>query len=166
MSHPSSSASSSCAARAHWTIYLPSLLIAACWLLIYVLAVRHEPVRHGLRALALAVEGLIVPLLVLFAAVRARVLLVEVRDGAGGGRVLYVRSGFLRPREVSIGAREVASVRVRRSWVHLVFGGGALEIATLSGERIYVNDLDHPQRIAAALVVPAQAAFGHEEKLR
>ena len=106
---------------------MPSLLIAACWLLIYVLAVRHEPVRHGLRALALAVEGLIVPLLVLFAAVRARVL---------------------------------------RSWVHLVLGGGALEIATLSGERIYVNDLDHPQRIAAALVVPAQAAFGHEEKLR
>tara|TARA_R110000868_G_scaffold115405_1_gene308160 strand:+ start:992 stop:1477 length:486 start_codon:yes stop_codon:yes gene_type:complete len=157
----SPSSPSPCAAKAHWTIYLPSLLIAACWALIYVLAVRHEPVRHGLKALALAVEALIVPVLVLFAALRARVLLVEVREGA----TLYVRSGFLRPREVSIGAREVASVRVRRGWVHLIFGGGALEIATLSGERIFVNDLDHPQRIATALVVPVKSEFGREEKL-
>tara|TARA_R110000868_G_scaffold17774_1_gene77582 strand:- start:5870 stop:6367 length:498 start_codon:yes stop_codon:yes gene_type:complete len=165
MSQSSSSSSASCAARAHWTIYLPSLLIAACWVFIYVLAVRHEPVRHGLRALALAVEGLIVPVLVLFAAVRARILLVEVRTGPEG-LGLYVRSGFVRAREVSIGAREVASVRVRRGWVHLVFGGGALDIRTLSGERIFVNDLDHPQRIAAALVVPVQSEFGHEEKLQ
>ncbi len=157
----SSSSPVSCAARAHWTIYLPSLLIAACWAFIYALAVYQEPMRHGLAALALAVEGLIVPVLVLFAAVRARILLVEMREGA----VLYVRSGFLRPREVSIGAREVASVRVRRGFVHMIFGGGALEIATLSGERIFVNDLDQPQRIAAALVVPVQSEFGHEEKL-
>lgn len=143
---------------------MPSLLIAVCWAVVYVLAVRHEPMRHGLKALALAVEALIVPVMALFAAVRARVLLVEVLERPQG-LALYVRTGFLRPREVSIGAGEVASVRVRRGWVNWIFGGGALEIATLSGERVFVNDLDHPQRISDALVVPVQNKFGRMEKL-
>ncbi|MDO8288747.1 MAG: PH domain-containing protein [Parvibaculum sp.] len=148
-------------ARAHWTIYLPSGVVALVWAAIYGWAAAHEPQLGALKALALAVEALGVPLLLFFAAVRARVLSVEVR----GDGVLSMRFGFLRPREVSIGLHEIASVRVRRSFVQALLGGGALDVKTLSGERLFVTDLDHPDDIAAALVVPVRDDFGHTDTL-
>lgn len=152
-----------CAAHAHWTIYLPSLVVALVWAGVYLIAVRHQPALEGLRALALAVEGLIVPVLLFFAAVRARVLTAAMRDE---GQRLYVCSGFFRPQDISIGVSEIASVRVRRSLPQRLFGGGALDIKTLSGERVFVSDLDRPDVIAAALVSPKRAAFGRVEILK
>jgi uncharacterized membrane protein YdbT with pleckstrin-like domain len=151
------------AAHAHWTIYLPSLVVALVWAGVYLIAVWHQPVLEGLRALALAVEGLIVPILLFFAAVRARVLTAEMRDE---GTRLYVRSGFFRPQEISIGVSEIATVRVRRSLPQRFFGGGALDIKTLSGERVFVSDLDRPGVVAAALVSPRRAGFGRVEILK
>lgn len=150
-----------CAAHAHWTIYLPSVVVAAVWAAIYGWAVTRQPELGGLKAVALAVEGLGVPVLFAFAALRARVL--EVRLCEGG--VLYLRSGVLAPREVTIGMDEVASVRVRRSLPQRLFGGGALDVKTLSGERVFVADLDRPDMIAAALVVPVHGEFGHPNNL-
>lgn len=150
MSNPASPSLIPCAARAHWTIYLPSLVVAAVWGGVYFWAASRAPELQGIKALALAVEALCVPVLLFFAAVRARALIVEVRVGGD----LYVRSGFLRVAELHVGAREIASVRVRRSWAQYVFGGGALDIKTLSGERVIVQDLNRPDQIATALVVP------------
>ncbi|HEY4345604.1 MAG TPA: PH domain-containing protein [Parvibaculum sp.] len=169
MSSPSSPPSpATAAARAHWTIYLPSILVALVWAGIYGWAVRHQPVLAGVRGAALVVEALGVPLLLFFAAVRARVLLVEVRrsDGGEGEAMLYARSGFLRPREVHIGAREIASARVRRSLPQRLFGGGALDLKTLSGESLFFTDLDKPEAIAQAMVRPVRETFGHMENLR
>jgi uncharacterized membrane protein YdbT with pleckstrin-like domain len=139
-----------CAAQAHWTIYLPSLVVAALWAGVYAWAATREPALAGVKALALAVEALGLPVLLFFAAARARSLMAEVRgDGA-----LHVRSGLTRATEVSVGLSEIASVRVRRSWVQRLMGGGALDVKTLSGERIMVNDLDRPEVVAASLVAP------------
>lgn len=165
-SQPPPSSPAVAAARAHWTIYLPSLVVALVWAAIYFWAVEHRPVLGGVRAVALAVEALGVPLLLFFAAVRARVLIVEVRRDESGEAVLHARSGFARPREVQIGAGEIASVRVRRSLPQRLFGGGAVDIKTLSGESLRFADLDRPDAIAQALVRPAREAFGHMEALR
>lgn len=154
------------AAHAHWTIYLPSIVVAVVWAAIYGWAVMHHPVLGGVRAVALAVEALGVPLLFFFAAVRARVLLVAVRrEGVEGEAALYARSGFARPKEVYVGASEIVSIHVRRSLPQRLFGGGALDLKTLSGERLYFTDLDKPQAIASALVRPAREEFGTVEKL-
>ncbi len=145
------------AARAHWTIYLPTLVVAAVWAAVYGWAALHEPPLMGLRGLALAVEVLAVPPLLFFAALRARVLMVEVKarlDGEGratGLRELCLREGFGNPREVRVGADEIAFVRVRRSLPQRFFGGGALDVRTLSGERIWIADLDAPDAIAHAV---------------
>ena len=82
------------------------------------------------------------------------------------GATLFLRSGFLRPREVSVGRSEVASVRLRRSLPQRLFGGGAIDVKTLSGEHLFVTDLDHPARIVAALSPQPRDAFGHEERLK
>lgn len=154
------------AAHAHWTIYLPSILVALVWAAIYGWAATHQPVLGGVRAVALAVEALGVPLLLFFAAVRARILAVEVRrESADGEAALFARSGFARAREVHVGAREIASIRVRRSLPQRLFGGGALDIKTLSGETLFVTDLDKPEAIAQAMVRPVRQEFGHMEKL-
>jgi len=150
-------------ARAHWTIYLPSLVVALVWAAIYGWAVTRDPVLSGLSSVALLVEALGVPLLLLAAALRARVLRVELRKG---GRELYLRSGVLRARDVGIGLAEIAHVRVRHSIPQRVLGGGALDIRLLSGDRIVMTDLDNPAYIAAAIMPMARRDFGHEEPLK
>ncbi len=156
------------AARAHWTIYLPSLAVALVWIGVYGYAALHQPPLAGLRALALAVVLLGVPVLLLSAALRARVLAVEVRQGRRDGTALelYARGGFIRPREIRIGAGEIASLRLRRSLPQRLFGGGALDLKTMSGDRVRLADLDRPEVIAAALAQPAHPDFGHQEVLR
>lgn len=165
-SQPPSSLSASAAAHAHWTIYLPSIVVALVWAGIYLWAVSHQPVLGGLRAVALVVEALGVPLLLFFAAVRARVLAVEVRMRDNGQVELYARSGFARPKEIHIGAQEIAAVHVRRSLPQKFFGGGALVLKTLSGDSLWFTDLDQPDAIAQALTRPVNDKFGTVEKLR
>ena len=139
----------------------PSVLVALVWACIWVWAAHREPALGGIKSLALAVEVIGVPCLLFFAAVRARILSASVQ----GNGVLTLRSGFLRPREISIGLLEIVSVRVRRSLMQRMLGGGALDVKTMSGERVLVNDLDHPDEIAAALVVPVRDDFGRSDTL-
>lgn len=150
-------------ARAHWTIYLPTLVVALVWAGIYGWAYSRDPGLEGLASVALLVEALGVPVLLFAAALRARVLTVELRKE---GRELYLRSGVLRARDVGIGLSEIAHVRVRRSFPQRLLGGGALDIMTLSGERVFVADLDRPELVAAAIMPPARSEFGHEERLK
>lgn len=161
-------------ARAHWTIYLPTLVVGAVWLAIYAWAELHEPPLAGLGALALAVEALGVPLLFFAAALRARLLTVDVwprgREGTEGAaaRELVLRDGFARPRSLRVGATEIATLRVRRSLPQRLFGGGALDLVMLSGERVFIADLDRPDEVAHALKVApphAHAAPGAPERL-
>jgi len=151
-------------ATAHWTIYLPTLVVGLVWLVIFLWAELHRPALEGLRALALAVEVLGVPLLFFAAALRARMLAVEVwprgREGTAEAaeRELVMRDGFARPRSLRVGAPEIAALRVRRSLPQRYFGGGALDLRMLSGERLMIADLDDPDAIAHALKLTAPHA--------
>lgn len=146
-------------AAAHWTIYLPAAVVGLVWLGIFVWATFHVPELSGLRALALAVVALGTPLLVLAAALRARLLSVEIwpmgEEGteAAAERELVLVDGFARPRSLRVGAREIASIHIRRSLPQRLFGGGALDIKMLSGERVLITDLDRPDALAHALEI-------------
>lgn len=161
MSNPPVTPQPSVAARAHWTIYLPTLVVALVWAGIYGWAHWHDPALDGLASVALFVEALGVPLLLFSAVLRARVLTVELH-----GQQLYIRTGVLRARDVGIGLSEIAHVRVRHSIPQQWLGGGALDVTTLSGDRFLVTDLDNPGRIAAAIMPEARSEFGHEERLK
>lgn len=161
---PSGASGPLASAGAHWTIYFPALVVALVWLVVFAWAAFHQPPLAGLRALALAVVALGTPVLAFAAALRARLLSVEIwprgREGtqAAAERELVLRDGFARPRSLRVGAREIASIRVRRSLPQRLFGGGALEIKMLSGERVLIADLDRPDALAHALAVtPAHA---------
>ncbi len=148
-------------ATAHWTIYLPTLAVGLVWLCIFAWAELHNPPLAGLRSLALAVEALGVPLLLSSAVLRARILTVEIwprgREGtaAAAERELVLRDGFARPRSLRVGAPEIAAIRVRRSLPQRLLGGGALDLKMLSGERVFIADLDDPEAIAHALRLAA-----------
>ena len=163
MSNPPVTTPSSVSARAHWTIYLPTLVVALVWGGIYAWAHWHDPALDGLASVALFVEALGVPLLLLSAVLRARVLTVELRRN---GQQLYIRTGVLRARDVGIGLSEIAHVRVRHSVPQQWLGGGALDITTLSGDRFLVTDLDNPEKVATAITPQARSEFGHEERLK
>ncbi|MEP2283054.1 MAG: hypothetical protein ABJI28_07665, partial [Nitratireductor sp.] len=65
-------------ARAHWSIFLPAFSAALLWALVYLWADNWTPRLSAIAWLALAVEGLIVPILILHAWGRTRVLGLRV----------------------------------------------------------------------------------------
>lgn len=143
MNQPAASAIRS---GAHWTIYLPSLAVAATWALVYLWAMSREPALSAIAAIALAIEAVVVPLLLVHAFLRARVLQVEIADGA-----VRLASGFpvLRRQEISLD--EIAVSQVRRPLAQRFLGGGALALITRQGKRHLVADLADPDAISAAI---------------
>lgn len=132
--------------RAHWTIYLPSLVVAAVWALVYLWADTREPPLAAIRSVALAIEAVVVPLLLLHAFMRARALRVAIADGA-----LDAQWGFPWRRRLALPLRDIAVAQVRPSVAQQVFGGGALALTLGNGKRHLIADLDEPEEAARAV---------------
>tara|TARA_R110002110_G_scaffold18212_1_gene76712 strand:- start:3018 stop:3509 length:492 start_codon:yes stop_codon:yes gene_type:complete len=141
---PSSAATAS--SGAHWTIYLPSLVVALTWTVVYFWATWREPPLHAIGAIALVIEAAVVPLLLVHAALRARVLRATVAEG-----VLDIRWGFPFKRHLRLGLPGIALAAVRRSYAQRYFGGGALGLILEGGKRHLIADLARPDVIAAAV---------------
>ncbi|MFN4354748.1 PH domain-containing protein [Parvibaculum sp.] len=139
-------AASSVRSGAHWTIYLPSLAVAGTWGLVYFWAVTRDPALSAIAAIALAIEVAVVPLLLIHAFLRARVLEAEV----GAGKLRLV-SGFPVRRRLDMELGEIAVAQVRRPVAQRLFGGGALALITRQGKRHLVADLADADAIAAAI---------------
>lgn len=133
-------------ARAHWTIYLPSLGVAATWTVVYFWATWQDPPLLAIRAIALAVEAVVVPLLLVHAYLRARVLRVVVEGG-----MLIARSGFPYTRHLQIDLSDIALAQVRRSFAQRFLGGGALALIRRNGQRHLVPDLAEADEVAKAI---------------
>lgn len=131
-------------ARAHWTIYLPSIAVALLWAAFYLRARFGVPEMPSIATLCLIVEAVAVPVLLLLAWGRARNLLVMPSSGD-----LLLVSGFPLKQELRVADKELLAVRVRRGPVQRLFGGGAIVVTLASGKRVVINDLDRPGDIAA-----------------
>lgn len=131
---------------AHWTIYLPSLAVAATWVAVYFWAEWQEPPLLAIRAISLAIEAVIVPLLLVHAYLRARVLRAEV---AGG--VLDASWGFPLKRHLRLDVSGIALAQARRSFAQRYFGGGALALIGADGKRYLIADLARAEELAAAI---------------
>ena len=133
-------------ARAHWSIFLPALVVALLWGLVYLLADNWTPRLSGIASVSLVVEAVIVPLLFLHAWGRAYVLGLRV-----GGRGLEARAGFPRRGVIEVGAREIAELDFGQSPLQRYFGAGRLDIRTESGARIRLDDLADAKAAAGAV---------------
>lgn len=131
---------------AHWTIFLPSLVVAASWGLVYVWAVSRVPPLPAIAAIALVIEAAVVPLLLLHAFLRARVLSAEVDPGE-----VRLVSGFPFRRRLVLPLADITLAQVRRSIAQRKFGGGALALVTREGRRHLVADLAGADALAAAI---------------
>lgn len=131
---------------AHWTIYLPTLTVAATWAVVFLWAEWREPPLAAIRSIALAVEAVVVPVLFVHAFLRARVLRAEAADGE-----VHLRWGFPFRRELTLPAGQVALAQARQSWAQRFLGGGALALIERSGRRHLVADLARPEEIAALI---------------
>lgn len=131
---------------AHWTIYLPSLVVAATWAGVYFWAEWQEPPLLAIRAVSLAIEAVVVPLLLFHAFLRARVLRAEVAGGT-----LDVRWNFPLKRHLRLDISEIALAQVRRSFAQRQFGGGALALICADGKRHLIPDLARAEELAAAI---------------
>jgi len=131
---------------AHWTIYLPTMVVTVTWAIVYFWAEWQEPPLLAIGGIALAVESVVVPLLLGHALLRARVLRAEVAGGE-----LRVEQGFPFRRRLRLDVRELALAQVRRSFAQRRFGGGALALIERSGTRHLIADLAKPEALAAAI---------------
>lgn len=131
---------------AHWTIYLPSLVVALTWAVVYFWAIWQEPPLIAIRSIALAIESVVVPLLLVHAFLRARILRAEITEGK-----LDAAWGFPYRRRLQLDIGEISLAQVRRSLAQRRFGGGALALIARGGERYLIADLARPEEIAAAI---------------
>jgi membrane protein YdbS with pleckstrin-like domain len=131
---------------AHWTIFLPALAVAVTWGIVYFWSGWTEPPLLVVARIALVIEGVVVPLLLLHAFMRARALRVRVGEGA-----LKAVSGFPMRRRLELSLGDIAVAQVRRPATQRWFGGGALAIITRQGARHLIADLAEPEKVAAAI---------------
>lgn len=139
-------AASAARSGAHWTIFLPSLAVAASWGLVYAWAVSREPPLPTIASIALVIEAAVVPMLLLHASLRAHVLSAEVTPGE-----VRLVSGFPFRRRIVLPLADITLAQVRRSITQRKFGGGALALITRQGSRHLVADLADPDAISAAI---------------
>lgn len=131
---------------AHWTIYLPSFVVAAAWGLAYLWAVSRVPPLPAIAAIALVIEAAVVPLLLLHAFLRARVLAADVTSDE-----VRLRWGFPFRRHVALPLSDITLAQVRRSIAQRKLGGGALALVTREGRRHLLADLAEADAVAAAI---------------
>lgn len=131
-------------ARAHWSIYLPSLAVALLWGLFYAKAQFGSPQLPAIAALCLVVEAVGVPLLLFLAWGRSRRLMALWSAGD-----LVLQSGFPLRREWRLAPDKIESIRVSRGPLQCLVGGGALRVSLKSGEKIVINDLDRAGDVVA-----------------
>lgn len=142
---------------AHWTIYLPAFVVALTWAVVYFWATWQEPPLRAVASIALIIEGVVVPLLLLHAFLRARVLRAEVAEGT-----LHMVQGFPVRRRLDLALGDIAVAQVRRGAMQRSFGGGALAIIARQGTRHLIADLAEPDKVATAINNAIRRDGAHE----
>lgn len=129
--------------RAHWSIFLPALIVAllygGSWLLL--VALGHGDWALARLALLVAIFG--VPLLLVHAYLKYSVLGLLIAR-----RELLVRRGWIRPKWRRYRFGEVSAAAVQRGLVGRLTEAGTLVVTLRDGRRIRLDDLRSPDEAA------------------
>ncbi|MEQ9520284.1 MAG: PH domain-containing protein [Parvibaculum sp.] len=129
----------------HWSIYLPALFIAILWSAILIWADTQEPRLETLRALALLVEAVAVPLLYLRAFFRGRGSEVLIHSQS-----LYVSTGGFSPERLGADLVYVETLEVSRSLLQRLVGSGRIQITLQGGRCFTLDDMSEPEALRTA----------------
>lgn len=131
---------------AHWTIFLPSLVVACLYGGLWLVLAAFGRADMALARLLLIVFVVGVPLLLVHAALRHRSCRLVIGDSR-----LWCRHGWFRPRWRRIALADVDTVSAARSLFGRLLGGGAVVIRFKDGETLKLDDLDAPLTAARAI---------------
>lgn len=129
--------------RAHWTIFLPALVVAVLYggvLLILLISGKGD---SGLAKIMLLVLMLIVPLLFVRAYLRFASLGVQI-----GQDYIAYRQGWLRPRWKRLRLDDTAGATVKYGAGGRVLGGGDVVLVRRVGDPVHLLDVAEPERLA------------------
>ena len=139
--------------RAHWTIFLPALVIIALYGGIWLISLGLGRGEGGLARLALQVAILGGPLLLLHAYLRYHFLGLVV-----GRRELRYRRGWVRPKWRRVAIAEIVSARGG----HNLFSGGSnagpLVLTLRDGRRLRLDDMERAVEAAGQINQHLRAA--------
>ena len=138
---------------AHWTIFLPSLVVACLYGGLWLVLLALGRADTALARLLLIVLVVGVPLLLVHAALRHRSCRLVIGDGE-----LRCRSGWLRPRWRRIALTDIESAFALQGRIGRRLGGGTLVIRLQDGETVRLDDLDSPS--AAARIIETRVRRG------
>lgn len=129
--------------QAHWTIFLPALVVAIIYGGVWVFLLLAGKGESALATLCLLVLLLIVPVLLVRAFLRYATIDLRIDDLS-----LNYRRGWFRPHWHKISLDELSGARAILSPVGSIFGGGALELTPEVGRPIRLNDIESPEHAA------------------
>ena len=132
--------------RAHWTIFLPALVVACLYGGLWLFFVAAGKGDTALARLLLIVAVVGAPLLL------AQAFLRHLSFGlAVGPRGLWYRRGWLRPRWRRVPLAQIARIDTALGLAGRLFGGGALVVRLKTGERLRLDDVRAPVDAARAI---------------
>ncbi len=129
--------------RAHWTIYLPTLIVALLYGGLWVFLLAMGKGDTALARILLLVLLLVVPVLLVRAYLRFVSLGLVI-----GRRALTYRQGWMRPGWRRLQLDAVTGVRASISPLGRILGGGALIVMRFDGGDITLYDVEFPEEAA------------------
>ncbi|HDL16501.1 MAG TPA: PH domain-containing protein [Rhizobiales bacterium] len=129
--------------RAHWTIFLPTIIVALLYGGLWVFLLVVGKGDTALARILLLVLLLVVPVLLVRAYLRFVTFGLVI-----GRRALTYRQGWLRPGWHRIQLDTLTGVRASMNPLGRMLGGGALILTRLDGGDICLNDVEFPEEAA------------------
>lgn len=133
-------------ARAHWSLFLPALLVALLYGVSYLLLFVAGKGDGDLARLVLVVFAVAPPLLLVGAFLRYYSTGLAVT----ASHVLVARGWPWRTGE-EVALTEVSEVSTSAGWMQRRFGAGQVRLVLRGGRSMTVSDLRDPEAIAAAI---------------
>ena len=129
--------------KAHWTIFLPALIVALLYGGVWVFLLVVGKGDTALARILLLVLLLVVPLLLVRAYLRYASFGLLI-----GRRALTYRQGWMRPGWRRLQLDALTGVRASISPLGRILGGGALVITRFDGGDITLHDMELPEEAA------------------
>ena len=136
---------------AHWHLYIPTIIIAALYSLIWLMLFLTGNAGTDLARLFVVVMTVGVPLLAAHAFLRYQTIRIQVNEDN-----VICHPGWPRDLPSELPAQIIESVQVKRGLSGNLFGGGTVIFKLVTGDRMAIADVGDPD--AAANAVSAMLA--------
>ncbi len=133
--------------RAHWHLFVPSVVIAILYSLVWYLAALSEVSTNYFVRVFIVLFAVIVPLIVAWAFLRFETIRLQVH----ADRLVY-HPGWPAGMPLELPLSDIVEVRARKGVLGSMFGGGDLQVVTRSAGTAEIRGLRMLDEANAAIV--------------